>query len=530
MRTTVLTIAAIVIAQVSAFSQSDTETRYIKTTAFQVYETYKVVIAGLYSKSVYTEDNFMALFDSKAVIYNDILPDNSPQQLSPAAYYAKFKVSINRIYPVFSDFVIGEPFSVGNKWQIKCFFTRETRFRTQKEMKYPEWSFNYVMTLEMDKQYNTNKKVYENAKIISIDVKNPLKTFFIIENNENIPLVTKSGETLKNWDEEYQSRIFPEDKWKIYDIKVADDDNIFELAKIKFSKNKTDAHFYQLDVQRFRKNIFGIGVNFSPSPLAFGNKISVEKAENSDSIEYKSNAYSLSFFYGKQIAHKEKSTVFINVGLDFNRYSYEYSETNNIMYRDSAVFDDDRDPYFPIIKINSLKEKINTISVPLSVQYLYQLSQPTKKPIFLSFELGLFAGCTLSSRYNLDANYSGLYEKYFNIIFDHYYDFGKCTVPGDIKLNSRFTGGIFGGVGLWYALNESSLLKFSISYKHAFNSTLEEYKAHYMTLENKQNKIEKYEILKKEDLHQSLLHSTERGMQNIAIGISWVKTIGENKK
>jgi len=57
MRKTILTIATILFVYVSAFSQSVTETRRIKTTALQVYENYKVVMSGLYSNSPYTEDN-----------------------------------------------------------------------------------------------------------------------------------------------------------------------------------------------------------------------------------------------------------------------------------------------------------------------------------------------------------------------------------------------------------------------------------------------------------------------------------------
>ena len=215
-----MTTIIILIATVSAFSQSVTETRHIKTTALQIYENYKVVMSGLHSRSSYTEDNFMALFERSAEIYNDIVPNNQPHQLSPTEYFTKFKASINRIYPDFSDFRMGEPVTAGNEWQIKCYFTRKTRFRTQNYLNYPEWSFNYTMTIEMDKSYNSANKVYENAKIVSIEVDNPLEKFFVIENKENIPLTTKSGEALKDWDEEYQSRIFPENKWKINDIQV----------------------------------------------------------------------------------------------------------------------------------------------------------------------------------------------------------------------------------------------------------------------------------------------------------------------
>jgi len=517
MRNMILTITAIIIAGVSAFSQSVTEIRQIKTTALQVYENYKVVTSGLYSKSAYTEDNFMAIFDNTALIYNDILPDNNPQQLSPSRYFRKFTASVKRVYPIFSDFKMGEPVSVGNKWQIKCNFTRGARFLTQKDMKYPEWSFNYTMTIEMDKLYNKIKKVYENARTISVDVDNPLKGFFIIENQDNVPLVTKSDEILKDWDEEYHSHIFPEDKWKINDIRVSesiDKSNFFASSKGKFTKNQTDANFYKLDVLQLKKNIFGIGINYSP--LTFGNKMSQANASDTlKGIQQTSKALSLSFFYGKQIAHKEKSIWFFNVGLDFSRYSYNYS--SNSSHIEFQAFDIEKDSCTRKIQITSLEENINiiSVSVPLSIQYLHQLSQQTEHPTFLSFEFGIFAETALSSssNYSINADYSALYPQYFDVTFDHYLGYGNINKSKEPEsINPRFNGGVFGGIGLWYALNSNSLLKFSISYKHGFNSPLK-YTANS-------------EIFINKDSYQSLLHSTDQGLRNISIGISWVKTIG----
>ena len=513
------------IASVSAFSQSDTEKRHIKTTALQLYENYKVIMSGLYSKSAYTEDNFIGLFDSNAEIYNDILPDNLPQQLSPSEYFKKFQTNIKRIYPVFSDFDLENPEAVDNKWLIKCSFTRGTRFLTQKDMKYPEWSFNYTMTIEMEKLYNIINKVYQHARIVSIVVDNPLKGFFIIENEDNMLFDSKSGETLNNWDDDYQSRIFPEDEWRINDIIVPEaliNDNIFRFSKGKFSKNRTDSHFYQIDIQRSKKNIFGVGLNFSPIPTTFGNKISDENAEIFKEIGHKSNVLSFSFFYGKQITYKEKSTVFFNFGLDFNKYSHKYNSTAAINQQFDNI-DIHGDSYKRIIKIDSLNEiiKMTSISVPLSLLYLRQITQQTKKPVFLSLELGIFAEYTLSSNntYRLYADYRGYYKQYFEVEMDHYLDYGSGHFTDKDskdreKLAKRFNGGIFGGIGLWFALNENSLLKFNVSYKHSFNSPLE-YKEKYVISENK-------------DSYQSLLYSTKQGMQNIGFGISWVKTIGRN--
>jgi len=519
MRTRILITAIILIFSISAFSQSVTEKRQIKTTALTMYENYKGEIRGLHSRSSITEDNFLALFDSKAKIYNDILPDNHSQQLSPADYFSIFRANINRIYPDFSDFKMGEPVSVGNKWQIKCNFTRATRFKTHKNMNYPEWSFNYSMTIEMDKSYNNSKKVYENAKIVNIEVDNPLGKFFVIENKDNIPLVTRFGKPITEWDKEYQSRIFTEKEWTIRDIQVSESNNlekIFVYSTAQFVKNRDDELFYHIDIQRYMKNLFGISIKYCMANM--GNQFSEENAENFKNFEHLSNATSFSFFYGKQLANKEKSTWFLNFGLDLNIYNHEYSGANDTTtyYTDDV----DGDYYWRKIIINSLHEKITnvTVSVPLSIQYLRQLTNQTKNPIFIAFEFGVFAETSLSlrSKYDLDVEYSGLYEKYFGVEFTHYYDFGSFPdESGNQKLNSYFNGGWFGSVGLWYALNNSNLLKLDVSYKYSFLPP-SEYKS-------------KYVISEKKDSYNSLIYSTNQGLRNVYFGVSWAKTIGGKK-
>ena len=504
LRKTVFTIATIIMASVSASAQSLSEMRQIKTTALQIYENYKAVISGLYSRSVYTEDNFLALFDSQAALYNDILPDNQPQQLSPSGYFQKFQANVRRIYPAYSDFSMGEPVSAGNKWQIVCHFTRVTRFRTQKDRNYPEWTFNYTMTIEMDKRYDVNKKVFENAGIVSVAVDNPLTDFFIIENKENIPLAAQSGEMIKEWDEEYQSRIFPEDEWKMDDIRVVNNDKIFEFSKGKFSKNQTDTNYYQLNVQRYKKNILGIGVNYSP--LALGNKISMENDDNFEVFKYETSEFSLSFGYGKQIAHKGKSTVFVNFGLGLNWNLFKYNGKQDIIPYD---VNNDGKPNLRKIKIKLYNnEKINIISasVPFSVQYFYQLTQQMKKPIILSVELGAFAEVGLLS--SLNNIYIGGYKYYYGTT-DELSEPDKSSVIV-VKLNSRLDGGIFGGVGLCYALNKSNLLKFSISHKYRFNLPIQLFDTNVQS----------------DDGEVFLLHSVQQNMQNTGFGISWVKTIG----
>ena len=57
------------------------------------------------------------------MVYNDILPDNSQQMLSPEAYYEKY-VKLIKSYPKFSDLEFGMPFQDSGKWHVKINFKK----------------------------------------------------------------------------------------------------------------------------------------------------------------------------------------------------------------------------------------------------------------------------------------------------------------------------------------------------------------------------------------------------------------------
>jgi len=503
MRKSILTTALILIATVSAFSQTDTETRRIKTTAFQMYDNYKSVIRhDLNSQQPIAYDNFMNLFDKKALLYNDIIPANTPVQLSPENYFAKFKENIRRIDNEYSNFKIGEPVSVENKWQIQCSFTRETKLRTQNRFNYPKWVFHYIMTIEMDKTYNASKKVYEYAKIVNIEVENPLESFFIIENKENLPIISKWGDPIFDWDKDYQNRIFPKKQWNITDFLVPES-NIFEIVKSEFTPNATDEHFHQPVVKRFMKDIFGAGVNYT---YVWGNRIKdTTNVVNPEApiVTKHTSVLSLSFFFGKQIFNKKKSILFANAGLDLNFHFHTLRHSKDTIQIDNN---------YKIVNTTKECNPFNfSLSVPLSVQYLYQLTKQGNRPVFLSFELGGFFEYTFSDSISIGFKYIdyATCHEYITPIDD--FDFNKKNV-----LKQHFpSGGIFGGVGLWVALNNSSLLKINLSYKYNFVSPLKNTEGINMGL--KDGRADKF-----------LLYHLENGMHNIGFGVSWIKII--NKK
>ncbi|MDR1757401.1 MAG: hypothetical protein LBR51_00355 [Bacteroidales bacterium] len=524
MKKYVLTAVLLFAVVASVSSQSLTEKRRIKTTALQVYENYKVTLSSLYSKDNYTEDNFMSLFDDNTVLYNDIIPVNTPMRLSPYKYFTRFRENIRRIYPEFNKLSLGEPVSVGGKWQIKCHFSRAARFRTLNEMKYPRWSFDYTMTIEMDKRYDDDKKVYQDALITAIDVDKPLGKFFVIEKPQGSALLAK-GKPLTDWDEEYQSRIFPENEWKLSDIEPQNRETIFEfMNNYTWQPDTADNNFYVLKSYANKKEIiFGVGIHGCPM-LAFGNQMSEKNKEWFKGIDMTSSALSLSAFYGKQMLHKEKSTLLFKVGLDLNLYFYKYKGSCTDSISKDKDIDGDENLDAISIKIKSLNERITRLMLSLSVgvEYVHQLTTDAKKPIFLSFEFGVVLERRLSLRNKSDYmyDYHGIYT-YFGskVELDHELNYGDGLNGKQVsqKLNSNpFDFGIFGGVGLCFALNNSNLIKFGITYKQTFIAPVEDTETKYVLLNKDGND---------KDIYTSLLKSTDKGLSNLYFGFSWIKTI-----
>jgi len=322
---------------------------------------------------------------------------------------------------------------------------------------------------------------------------------------------------VEGFEGENNSKIFPNEqdinKYEI--VNQANGGNYFYPNSYEWAQNYEDQHIYFPKNEHYRKNIFGAGINYSP--LGFGNKIT---SENFDGIALKTNALSLSAFFGKQIAQKNLSTWFFNVGLDINWYQYRYNGSN---YTEYQSVDSDNDPYLRKITINSLNEKINNFSlaVPLSFEYVRQLTKSVKNPIFVSFKLGAFAEYTLLSQneFSINADYHGLYNYYGGVEFDHYYDYGNFDVSGKQTLATlkdlRYDFGAFAGIGLWVALGKNNLLKLDAGYKHSFMSPLE-YRENYVISENSTD-------------YKTLLQSAKQGMQNLYFGISWVRAIKSGK-
>ena len=504
------------------FSQTITEIRQMRYEAIGIFDTYHFLILKLDNPDVYTKDNFTKLFEDKATIYNDILPENQPQALSPEDYYDRY-VSLIKTHSQLSNLELSFPEYLEGKWQVKVKFKKEINLKYKNiDLTYPKFSLNYEMAVVMDKnEYYIKKETYSkrdierelnkpyiNGKIINITVEEPLNEYLVIENMNNLPL-EYSGTVIEDWDNDLHSRILPFKREEISNITVENSGYFYPL---EFKQNQVDNHFYSF--QKLKKNVVGWSINYTP--LGLNNNIT---STNFSNIQQKNQAIDLELFYGFQLAQKDKSTWFFNLKFDVNAFQDIFQGN---YYTEYNTIDADNDPYLRKIKISAIEEKtyIFSTSFQPSFEYLFRISKRSKKkPMFISLEIGGFIESRLlaTNKFNFTVDYTGLYNYYGGVEFDHYYDYGHFDLSNkDItqdlqqKLN-KLDYGNFGSIGLLFAINKSNLLKINVGYKQGFTSPLK-YKENFI-------------ISERNDNYESLLQNVNKGIHNIFIGLSWTKTL-----
>lgn len=505
MRNILISVISLALS-VSVFPQSVTETRIAKTTALEVYDKYLSAIGNLYSGNVYNLDIFLSLFDEEALIYNDILPENNPQLITPQQYFDIFTNNIQLSYYDYDKMELGFPTRKEDKWLIDCEYGRDVRFKTPGKF-YSRWHFDYIITIAMDTLYDVKNKIYANARIQSIAVKEPLTEFFIIENPQNYVL-KYYGEVIDGWDKDYFSRTFSSQDIDRSRIEVADSKY---FSCYNFIENTENSHF--LNIQKYSKDIFGFGMYYSP--VGIGNNINHVIFPN---INLSNQGLFTEFLYGFQLAQNNKTAFFFNTKLNFNVYRNKFIGKYYTQYNS---IDSDNDPYLRKIKINSLQEKFYTFtaSLPISFEYLLRVSNNRTHPIFLSLEAGGFAEYRVwaTNKFFFIADYTGFYNYYAGVEFDHYYDYGHFELNNKnikqilISKINNFDYGAFGAFGVWYARDKNNLFKFNMLYKHGFQPLLK-YRDTFILSENFTT-------------YETLLQNSNQGLRNFYFGISYISTI-----
>jgi len=490
-----------------AYSQSVDEIRRIKTVALEVFDNYVATISLLYQNESYEEDRFFDLFYSNAMLRNDIIPDSTSlgKMISPSEYYTILNKNVKNYKVEFRRLSLLFPTEEGDKWIINCSFDQTFYYINGKNnLKYPKRSFNKIIRISMDKKLNGY--TYENAKIDLVDIDREnggdvLIDYFVVQNTDSLNLKIKTINLSKD---EYDGKILPCPMYKPQDINVP---NLNYFQYLQSDNTQSDSRFYRFHL--IDKNLFNASINVSPIVSGFAIDESALP-----SIKKFAFAIGAKTIYGFQVGKVKNSSLFFNVGLDLNWYNNKLNGQWNTSYND---IDSDGDYYLRKILVSSYKEKTSVLlfNVPITIETYISLAN-TKKPMFISIEGGLYAGYRIVSQlYSFKAKYTGVYDYFGGVEFDHYYDYGSFKVSSSnveyLLPAKKLDVGLLINVGVAREISKDKLIKYYIGYQHGFMALSELSTGCCLTKNNKN--------------YTSPLESSTKGLKNFYIGVSFVKAL-----
>lgn len=486
------------------YAQSAKDLRSARATALNVYDRYIIVMNSLRNGGDYAL-NFKNLFASNTdSIYNDIIPQPGNPYLNSDDYCQKYNKSVKQADYFYSDFSMEQPRQKGDKWVVVCHFKRMVRYRSKNNFYYPGWQFDYTMRVSMSRNAGDDG-LCSNPQIVSLTVSNPIENFVVVMNPSRIPI---------QWDGVYNAKYDQKcDCWTgdLGDKKISDlaDGSSSPFGGVTYSSKPPHFYTYQLS----KRNIVGGGVYFAP--IAFGNKLDDQFAD----INEKNNAFRFRAFYGINIMNTSSSAAFLNLGLEFSNRSHKLSGSYETHYNS---LDSDSDSYVRNIYANIDDEQVKVISfgVPITFSYLLKIAGSNERPHYFSVDAGLYASfkALTSHKLTMNATYTGTYNYFGQIEFDHYYDYGhfdltESNIKTDIKENlNKFDAGFTLGLGLWFSVGNGSFLRADVTMLKGLLSELK-YNSEYRITESK------------DKLYHTALQSSDKGAFDIYFGLSFIKAL-----
>lgn len=504
--------------QISLYAQTMTEVRQMRYKAIGVFDKYYSLVLNMDNPDVYTFDYFTALFEDDATIYNDILPDNKNQYLNPKEYYQKYKGF--KTYPRLSDLELSFPEYKDGKWNVYVKFKKTIQIKyRKKDLSYPKWTFYYEMHVVMDVNPNfskgakkrniENSSLYNNVKIRSLKVDDPLVNYYVINLNDTLLREEVKGLYYKPTDEQIDfmgdsCRIFNFDKISRSDLvlhKSIDDD--FRTTIIQ---QPLDYKYYKYDIIPL-KNIIGFGISYCPLQLDL--KTPTPYFEN---INQNAFTAGFSFLYGWLLSKPSKNKFYLNLKPG---YTMNYIGFKGSSFYEYQSIDFDNDAYTRRITLTNVVE--NNIFHSVDFPLIFSLVRSFGK-YAITFDVGGWVNYSFLNTHKSTANalYCGFYPQYWDLLIDKngYYDFGEYSI-GETKPN-KFTNfldyGAIVSLGGMYKLQAGLYLKMDVAYRYGFV--------------DKASFVQDYQPTKATGQYTPFFHSiNEWKTNNININISIIKKI-----
>lgn len=490
------------------------DARQVRMEVLDVFQKYTESMLYLDNPSKGIRSDFQKLFEKGALIYNDYLLENEKQMILPKEY-AELRNSKIRLSPVFTQWNIGYPYKEDGLIKTEVEYVKTITISSDEFLApfgdgkhYPSVTFHEKMIVVLEKKKGEK---YE-TKIESVIANDPIEKYIFISSSKDIMF-----NLLAKYDE--IGNIAKEGGFVAY---VADSSDIvgdFETEDALFfhpisfqRKKESQADFYEFSHRRY--DLFGVNLQYSPWGL--GNTLNKKLSSN---IAQKNYAFGISAYYGLQIASKKRSTWFFYMEAMVNIYKNIFSKSYNVSYR---AVDLDGDSYLRKISLTDIVDKTTRLDVAAmpSFEYLFQVLHGNRNQLFLSFQIGGYAAYSISATnaFSLKARYTGVYDYFGGVEFNHYYDYGTFSLSDkemgkmSKSLLNKWDFGIFGTIGVWYALDKCDLLKFSIGYKHGF------------MIPFKQD--DSFILSKDHYSYSSPVQIMNNGVRNIYIQLSFARAIG----
>lgn len=530
------------------FSQTLKQQRLIKQTALDIFESYVDVCNRLYQnkKDVYIYDQFLNLFSDTARVYNDILPSfphgdqvvpTDSMLITPGEYFNNFKSEILKNSFSYDSLELYDIQEVSEQWwTLKCSFGRTVAYTSSSKSPYSRREFHYTMTIVMREEDSRNAKQMVDAKITNISVSDPCSQVRIITetdgiNEENYFVDSSSlykgpkhdtpkHDTLNS--DRMPVGYYLKDDVKISDIKNEINANSTEASLFNSIELTLDnKHFYKRNSNK--RDFWGLGIN--ACPYGFGNKISSANTKKFgyENISQRNFSIEFSTFFGINLYVKNRYSLFLVPQLSLGYRNFNFSGDYSAQYQ---AVDIDGTEYMRNINVDLKNENVNqfTINFPISISNMFLLHKDkfAENQLFLSLDFGVLLSCVPFTRntYDFSARYTGTYDFFGGVEFDHYYDYGNFDLNhNDIayipnSLINKFNIGILAGVGLMFQIEETSMLKFDLSFRNGFLS-IAKYKEGFVLSEDYKN-------------FESLLQASKSGAHNLYFSLSYIRAISND--
>ncbi len=454
--------------------------------------------------------SFYSLFTDNATIYNDYLPVNDKQELSPEEYYnltqdektkSTIGVEISNLSFIDSLEVKGN-----NNYGIKLKLTKSIYFRNWNNFRYPDRKF--VLFFNITVNANSLDKI--ECKIKSITCESPITEFSITKFNlKDVDLINEpikiGGVPIESDESEFTLFIpnipNPKDIIKIesYDAYL----NIkSDTAKIP------DQNVYFVNVRNYKYDIglniqYNFGQNYQLSTIT---EISNSIIKNINTTTY---GYSVGIDFNRKIAKLGRTNIYLNFGIGTEKNGIGFAGS---YYNEYSAIDIDGDTYLRQIQLNEIHEKIdlNYLYLPIGIKLKYLLD----KKFSLEAIVGAKAYYLFSQSYSIttSAAYKGYYEQYDKLTMDHYYDYGYFDLSFQNKKLQlpEFNYGLFANLGGSYRINQKFTTSIRIGYDYGMKN-MANHNGSYVLSETRNN-------------YESLIYAfskISKSNLNIKIGINY---------